>query len=73
MKLSLVGMKLKKRLSSRRGQNTVEYLLMLTVVVGLALVVGAFLKNKMPGVMSGVIDKITGATNSLGSSGSSNP
>ncbi|MDE2141845.1 MAG: hypothetical protein KGJ84_05480 [Elusimicrobia bacterium] len=73
MKLSLVGKGMKKRLSSRRGQNTVEYLLMLTVVVGLALVVGAFLKNKMPGVMSGVIDKITGATNSLGSSGGSNP
>ena len=66
MKLTLVG--IRKRLSSRRGQNTVEYLLMLTVVVGLALVVGAFLKNKMPGVMSGVIDKITGATNSLGTS-----
>ena len=73
MKLSQVGMGLKKRLSSRRGQNTVEYLLMLTVVVGLALVVGAFLKNKMPGVMSGVNDKITGATNSLGTSGGPNP
>lgn len=68
MKLSLVGNWAKKRLSSRRGQNTVEYLLMLTVVVGLALVVGAFLKNKMPGVMDGVISKITGATNSLGQS-----
>jgi hypothetical protein len=67
MKTSLVG--LRKRLSSRRGQNTVEYLLMLTVVVGLALVVGNFMKNKMPGVMGGVIDKITGATNSLGSQG----
>lgn len=54
-------MKLSQLMSSRRGQNTVEYLLMLTVVVAIALALGAFLKQKMPGVFEMMLEKITGA------------
>ncbi len=53
--------------SSRRGQNTVEYLLMLTVVVGVVLVSGIALKKFMPNLFQGIADKAMNATNLLGS------
>jgi Flp pilus assembly pilin Flp len=70
MKLSPVGMwkSLRERLSSRRGQNTVEYLLMLTVVVGVVLVSGAMLKKFMPSLFNNIQQMITGAAGSMGSS-----
>jgi Flp pilus assembly pilin Flp len=70
MKLSPVGMlmNLRKRLSSRRGQNTVEYLLMLTVVVGVVLVSGAMLKKFMPTLFNNIQQMITGAASQSGSS-----
>ena len=64
MKLSLVGMlgtEIRKRLSSRRGQNTVEYLLMMTVIVGVVLVAGAALKKFMPTLFQTIETAITGA------------
>ena len=67
MKLSLVGNWMKKRLSSRRGQNTVEYLLMLTVVVGVVLVSGAMLKKFMPSLFNNIQTMITGAASASGS------
>lgn len=51
---------------SRRGQNTVEYLLMLTVVVGVVLVSGVALKKFMPGLFDGIAKKIMDATTVLG-------
>lgn len=70
MKLSLVGNWMRKRLSSRRGQNTVEYLLMLTVVVGVVLVSGAMLKKFMPSLFNNIQQMITGAASA---SGAANP
>ena len=69
MKLSPVGMmmNMRKRFSSRRGQNTVEYLLMLTVVVGVVLVSGAMLKKFMPSLFNNIQQMITGAAGQMGS------
>jgi hypothetical protein len=70
MKLSPVGKwtSLRKRFSSRRGQNTVEYLLMLTVVVGVVLVSGAMLKKFMPSLFNNIQQMITGAAGQMGGS-----
>ena len=65
--------KIKNMFKNKRGQNTVEYLLMLTVVVGVVLVAGMALKKYMPGLFGQIQGMITGAAGSLGaSSGSSN-
>ena len=53
-------------LKSRKGQNTVEYLLMLTVVVGVVLVAGMALKKFMPTLFSQIQTMITGAAGSMG-------
>ncbi len=61
--------KIKQRLAGlkgERGQNTVEYLLMLTVVVGVVLVAGVALKKFMPGLFSQIQGMISGAANNLG-------
>lgn len=69
MKLSPVGKWVKARISSRRGQNTVEYLLMLTVVVGVVLVAGVALKKFMPTLFNNIQGMITGAASQMGSGG----
>ena len=61
--------RLRGLLRQKRGQNTVEYLLMLTVVVGVVLVAGAALKKFMPGLFSSISGMISGAAGSMGSSG----
>jgi len=67
MKLSQVGSVIRKRLAGRRGQNTVEYLLMLTVVVGVVLVAGVALKKFMPSLFGQIQGMITNAAGSMGS------
>lgn len=57
---------LQGRLRDRKGQNTVEYLLMLTVVVGVVLVAGMALKRFMPGLFSQIQGMISGAANEMG-------
>lgn len=69
MKLSRVGEEVRRRLSSRRGQNTVEYLLMLTVVVGVVLVAGVALKKFMPTLFNSIQQMIMGAAGQMGSGG----
>jgi len=59
--------KVREWLGKRRGQNTVEYLLMLTVVVGVVLVAGMMLKKFMPGLFSQIQNMISGAAGNLGS------
>lgn len=51
---------------SRRGQNTVEYLLMLTVVVGVVLVSGVALKKFMPSFFERVQQLILNAGDTMG-------
>ena len=53
----------------RKGQNTVEYLLMLAVVVGVVLIAGMALKNYMPGLFAKIKGMIDGAAGSLGAGG----
>lgn len=60
--------KMKKMLRSKRGQNTVEYLLMLTVVVGVVLIAGMALKKYMPNLFAQIQNLIGGAVGTLGSS-----
>ena len=69
MKLSQVGSWLKAKAVNRKGQNTVEYLLMLTVVVGVVLVSGAMLKKFMPTLFNNIQQMITGAAGQMGSGG----
>jgi Flp pilus assembly pilin Flp len=56
-------------LRSRKGQNTVEYLLMLTVIVGVVLIAGALLKKFMPTLFSNIQTMISGAATSMGQGG----
>ena len=60
--------RIKRLFRNKRGQNTVEYLLMLTVVVGVVLIAGMALKRYMPGLFSQIQGMITGAASTLGSS-----
>lgn len=53
-------------IKNRRGQNTVEYMLMLTVVVGVVLVAGMGMKKYMPGLLSAIQAKISDAADGLG-------
>jgi Flp pilus assembly pilin Flp len=56
-------------MNRERGQNTVEYLLMLSVVVGVVLAAGMLLKKFMPGLFGQIQQMIQGAAGSLGSGG----
>ncbi len=71
MKLSEAMRDLRSRAVNRKGQNTVEYLLMLTVVVGVVLVSGAMLKKFMPTLFNNIQQMITGAAGQMGSGGGS--
>jgi len=53
---------------SKRGQNTVEYLLMLTVVVGVVLVAGMAMKHYMPSLFSKISEMISISATTLGGS-----
>lgn len=59
-------MDIAKAVSSRRGQNTVEYLLMLTVIVGVVLVAGGAMKRYMPGLFTEISQKISDAARDMG-------
>lgn len=59
-------MDIKTLVRSRRGQNTVEYLLMLTVIVGVVLVSGAALKKFMPGFFTQIELMIMNAGDTMG-------
>ena len=59
-------MDIKTLARSRRGQNTVEYLLMLTVIVGVVLVSGAMLKKFMPTMFDNISQQILHAAGGLG-------
>jgi Flp pilus assembly pilin Flp len=54
------------RLGSR-GQNTVEYLMMLAVIVGVILVIGKMFKPQISQVFNQVMAMISGAAQSVAS------
>lgn len=57
------------RLQSRRGQNTVEYLMMLAVIVGVILVIGKMFKPQISGIFNQIMGMISGAASTVGSGG----
>lgn len=57
-----------KYFRNRKGQNTVEYLLMLSVVVGVVLIAGMAIKKFMPGLFGQIQTMISGAAGTLGAS-----
>ncbi|MBI5623116.1 MAG: hypothetical protein HY924_04990 [Elusimicrobia bacterium] len=61
-----VQSRLNRWVGEKKGQNTVEYLLMLTVVVGVVLVAGVALKKYMPQLFEQIQGMIGKAAGSLG-------
>lgn len=55
------------RLKSERGQNTVEYLMMLAVIVGVILVIGKMFKPQISGIFNQIMGMISGAASTVGS------
>ena len=53
------------RLKKKEGQNTIEYVLMLVVVVGVAGLAGVLIKKFMPDLFEQVKGKITGSMNEM--------
>ena len=56
-------------LRNRKGQNTVEYLLMLAVIVGVALAVGKGFQTFFPEIFDSVKQKILGGIGQMGGGG----
>lgn len=52
--------------SNRKGQNTVEYMLMLTVVVGVVLVSGVAMKRFMPTLFDHIQEMIMNVARQMG-------
>ena len=53
-------------LKKQEGQNTIEYVLMLVVVVGVAGAAGMLIKSYMPELFEQVKAKITGGMGKMG-------
>lgn len=51
----------------RRGQNTVEYLMMLAVIVGVILVIGKMFKPQISGIFNQIMQMISGAATNVAS------
>ena len=65
MKLEIMK-RLRKRLWEKKGQNTVEYLMMMAVIVGIVLLISRLFKDQIQGIFKNVMDKINGAVNTVG-------
>ena len=63
-KMNMLQTKALNTLTKKNGQNTVEYVLMLVVVVGVALLAGKLIKEFMPDMFDNVKAKILGGINS---------
>ena len=59
---------LKKVVRSKRGQNTVEYLMMLAVIVGVILVVGKMFKPQIANVFNQIMGMVSGAAQGVAAS-----
>ena len=59
---------MKSSFRKHAGQNTVEYLLILAVIVGVVLITGTALKKYMPSLFSQVTRQMDIAVNQLGRS-----
>ncbi len=59
--------RLRKRLWEKKGQNTVEYLMMLAVIVGIVLLISKMFKGQIGGIFDKVMQQISGAVGTVGS------
>ena len=59
--------KLVKLVRDRRGQNTVEYLMMLAVIVGVILVVGKMFKPQISNIFNQIMGMVSGAAQGVAS------
>lgn len=59
--------RLGKWVRSEKGQNTVEYLMMLAVIVGVILVIGKMFKPQISQIFSQIMGMISGAASTVGS------
>lgn len=59
-KIHLAFNKAIENIKNRKGQNTVEYMLMLLVIIGVVFAVGALIKGYMPELFDQIKSKITG-------------
>ena len=50
-----------RAIKNAKGQNTIEYMLMLFVIIGVVFAVGAILKGYMPELFNTIKAKITGS------------
>ncbi|MFH1223532.1 MAG: hypothetical protein V1647_04225 [Pseudomonadota bacterium] len=55
-----------KSLRDRKGQNTVEYILIITVVVAVILLVGKYMPGKFQELITKVFSKVTTAVDQTG-------
>ncbi|MEK7657492.1 MAG: hypothetical protein AAB412_07020 [Elusimicrobiota bacterium] len=60
--------RLRKRMWEKKGQNTVEYLMMLAVIVGIVLLISKLFKGKIGDIFNQVMQQISGAVGTVGSS-----
>ena len=58
---------MRKTLNFRKGQNTVEYLLMLAVTTGVVLIVGMALRSYIPQLFAKLQGLMNNAAQTLGS------
>lgn len=56
-----------KVVRNKRGQNTVEYLMMLAVIVGVILVVGKMFKPQISNVFNQIMGMVSGAAQGVAS------
>ena len=61
--------RLLKLLKRRQGQNTVEYLLMLAVVIAVVVIVGGYLKQFLPETANKIKDMLNGAVDGFKTGG----
>ena len=54
------------RARSEKGQNTVEYLMMMGVIVGFILLIGKMFKPHISAIFNQVMGMISGAVNTVG-------
>lgn len=54
-------------MKNRKGQNTVEYLMMLGVIVGVILVLGMLFKGYLPNLFNLITSKINAAVSTSAS------
>ncbi len=59
--------RVRKWTGNRRGQNTVEYLMMLAVIVGVILVVGKLFKPQISNVFNQIMGMVSGAAQGVAS------